>query len=117
MSQEQKVSPQTLQRFYESLTDIIYEYLCYHRIDKASLPLTQIINVIRDRSMACVKEMMDIAIAINHGNNFKCPHCKTNIEMHEDCQTGACWDKCENKECSQYNVTFTYVNKEDYREF
>jgi hypothetical protein len=47
-------------------------------------------------------------------NNYKCTYCKTPIIIHEDCQTGACWTECYNKECSTFGKVFTYVNKDDY---
>ncbi len=64
INSKQEISKETLQKFYDSLTDVIYEYLMYNSTIKGNLPLIEIVKVIRDRSMCFIKEIMDIAVSI-----------------------------------------------------
>lgn len=63
MDKKQEISQETLQKFYDSITDVIYEYLINNSIDKKSLPMIEIVKAIRNSSICFVKELMDIVIA------------------------------------------------------
>jgi hypothetical protein len=58
-----------LKRFYDALTDLIYEYYCEHREDKATLPDTTIVDLTRKTTIDSLTFFMDTAIKI-HGQKL-----------------------------------------------
>ena len=61
----QIVEEQILQRFYESLTELIYDYLCFFREDKTTLPNIKVVEVIRRSTMDYMKHCMDMALHLD----------------------------------------------------
>ncbi len=93
MKPKQTVKPEILKRFYESLTDLIYDYLCYFRTDKTTLPSTEVVHVIRNCSMEYVKHILEMAIKLNAEDKTNHEKQKCSTCSHEIMTPGYC-DYC-----------------------
>lgn len=56
-------------KFYEALTDLIYDYYCAHREDKTTLPDPKVVDITRKSTMDGLKWFMDTALEV-HGQKL-----------------------------------------------